>query len=136
MHNPNSGHRRDTSPLITGNDEIDRQRFQILCVINNAGPTKIVRELGLAPQTVSGVIHRRYNLQRVIRHLEKLPHQLNTLNRIIKKSQEIVRSMSFILWNIQAARHFVPFNVIFFTAVRISDINFVCIFNAMKLLRC
>lgn len=85
MHNPNTGHGRNTSPLITGNDEIDRQRFQILCVINNTGPTKIARELGLKPQTVSGVIHRRYNLQRVIRYLEKLPNQLNTLNRIIKK---------------------------------------------------
>ncbi len=83
--NPNTGHRRDTSPLITGNDKIDHQRFQILCVINNTGPTKIARELGLKPQTVSGAIHRHYNLRRVIRHLEKLPHQLNTLNRIIKK---------------------------------------------------
>ncbi len=88
MHNPNTGHRRDTSPLITGNDEIDRQRFQILCVINNTGPTKIARELGLKPQTVSGIIHRHYNLRRVIRYLEKLPPpQLNTLNRIIKKSR-------------------------------------------------
>ncbi len=87
MHNPNTGHGRNTYPLITGNDEIDRQRFQILCVINNTGPTKIARELGLKPQTVSGVIHRHYNLQRVIRHLENLPNQLNTLNQIIKKSK-------------------------------------------------
>ncbi len=82
IHNPNTGRRSCPSPLITGNDEIDRQRFQILCVINNTGPTKIARELGLKPQTVSGVIHRRYNIRRVIRYLEELPHQLDALDRI------------------------------------------------------
>lgn len=81
-NNANTGRRKATSPLITGNDEIDRQRFQILCVINNTGPTKIARELGLKPQTVSGVIHRRYNIRRVIRYLEELPHQLDALDRI------------------------------------------------------
>ena len=81
-NNANPGRRKATSPLITGNDEIDRQRFQILCVINNTGPTKIARELGLKPQTVSGVIHRRYNIRRVIRYLEELPHQLDALDRI------------------------------------------------------
>ncbi len=81
-YNANPGRRKATSPLITGNDEIDRQRFQILCVINNTGPTKIARELGLKPQTVSGVIHRRYNIRRVIRYLEELPHQLDALDRI------------------------------------------------------
>ena len=85
IHNPNAGRRSCPSPLITGNDETDRQRFQILCIINNTGATKIARELGLKPQTVSEIIHRHYNLRRVIRHLEKLPHQLNTLNRMRKK---------------------------------------------------
>lgn len=84
-HNANTGRRKSTSPLITGNDELDRQRFQILCIINNTGPSKIARELGLKPQTVSGVIHRHYNLQSVIRYLEKLPNQLNSLNRITGK---------------------------------------------------
>lgn len=82
IYNANTGRSKATSPLITGNDEIDRQRFQILCVINNTGPTKIARELGLKPQTVSGVIHRRYNIRRVLRHLEELPHQLDALDRI------------------------------------------------------
>ncbi|MBA7707884.1 hypothetical protein ES703_116768 [subsurface metagenome] len=81
-NNANTGRRKATSPLITGNDEVERQRFQILCVINNTGPTKIARELGLKPQTVSGVIHRRYNIRRVIRYLEELPHQLDALDRI------------------------------------------------------
>lgn len=83
-HSVDTRHSKGTSPLIMGNDETDRQCFQILCII---GPTKIARELGLKPQTVSGIIHRHYNLRRVIRYLEKLPHQLNTLNRIIKKSR-------------------------------------------------
>ncbi len=81
-YNANPGRRKATSALITGNDEIDRQRLQILCVINNTGPTKIAREPGLKPQTVSGVIHRRYNIRRVIRSLEKLPHQLDAPDRI------------------------------------------------------
>jgi|GEM_PF-5189886 len=84
-HSVDARRRKGTSPLVMSNGETDRQRFQILCIINNTGPTKIARKLGLKPQTVSGTIHRHNNLRRVIRHLEKLPHQLNTLNRITKK---------------------------------------------------
>ncbi len=78
-NNANTGRRKATSPLITGNDEIDRQRFQILCVINNTGPTKIARELGLKPQTVSGVIHRRYNIRRVIRRYRTVVEDMPAL---------------------------------------------------------
>ena len=84
-HSVDARRRKGTSPLVMGNGETDRQRFQILCIINNTDPTKIARELGLKPQTVSGAIHRYYNLRHVIRHLEKLPYQLNTLNWIIKR---------------------------------------------------
>ena len=78
-----SNPRRVRSHLITGNDEKDRQRLQILLIINNTTQTEVARVLELSPQTVSGVIHRRYNLATVMRHLESLPHQLDYLAQLI-----------------------------------------------------
>ena len=75
--------RRVTSHLITGDDEKDRQRLQILLIINNTTQTEVARALGVSSQTVSGVIHRRYNLTAVMRYLESLPHQLEYLTQLI-----------------------------------------------------
>ncbi|MCH7521669.1 MAG: helix-turn-helix domain-containing protein [Candidatus Marinimicrobia bacterium] len=71
------------SYLLTGDDEKDRQRLQILLIINNTTQTEVARALGLSPQTVSGVIHRRYNLATVMRYMESLPHQLEYLTQLI-----------------------------------------------------
>ena len=71
------------SYLITDDDEKDRHRLQILLIINNTTQTEVARALGVSPQTVSGVIHRRYNLTKVMRYLESLPHQLEYLTQLI-----------------------------------------------------
>ena len=71
------------SYLLTGDDEKDRQRLQILLIINNTTQTEVARALGLSPQTVSGVIHRRYNLATVMRYMESLPHHLEYLTQLI-----------------------------------------------------
>ncbi|MCH7859160.1 MAG: helix-turn-helix domain-containing protein [Candidatus Marinimicrobia bacterium] len=71
------------SYLLTGDDEKDRQRLQILLIINNTTQTEVARALGLSPQTVSGVIHRRYNLATVMRYMESLPRQLEYLTQLI-----------------------------------------------------
>lgn len=82
-HILHSRRRRVRSHLITGDDEKDRQRLQILLIINNTTQTKVAKALGVSPQTVSGVIHRRYNLTKVMRYLESLPHQLDYLGQFI-----------------------------------------------------
>ncbi len=82
-HMSHSNRKRVRSHLITGDNEKDCQRLQILLIINNTTQTKVARALGMTPQTVSGVIHRRYNLATVMRYLEALPIQLDYLTQLI-----------------------------------------------------
>lgn len=65
-----------TSPLLTGDDELDRKCLKILLVLNDTNPTEIARELGIRPQSVCGVINRQDNSRRILEYLQNLPVQL------------------------------------------------------------
>ncbi len=64
------------SRLITGDKEYDREQMRILLIKNGLTPTEVARALGIAPQSVSQVIHRITNSQRVTTFLENLPIQV------------------------------------------------------------
>lgn len=64
------------SPLITGDNEYDREQLRILLIRNGITPTEIARALGIKSQSVSQVIHRRGNSRRVLQELENLPVQV------------------------------------------------------------
>lgn len=68
--------KRIESRLLSGDPEQEREQLLVLMILNKKSPTLIANDLGIRPQSVSGVIHRRDNSRRVIRYFERLPKQL------------------------------------------------------------
>lgn len=63
------------SDLLTGDDEMDRKRLNILLILNGLTKTDVARELDVTPGLVTHTVNRRENNPRVLEYLKNLPHQ-------------------------------------------------------------
>ena len=64
------------SKLLTGDKERDRVHLKATINLNGKTGQEIARDCKITPQAVSGVINRKYNLQKVLSYIEKLPRQI------------------------------------------------------------
>jgi len=68
-------YQKRSSDLLTGDDELDRKRLNILLILNGLTKTEVARDLDVTPGLVTHTVNRRENNPCVLEYLENLPYQ-------------------------------------------------------------